>query len=97
VEATAPVPPPPALELEPATTNATPIGVQPAVHDHTRVDAPVYQRAELRPGHIIEGPAIVIEYTATIWVRPGWVLETLPDGALRARRPESDRSTGTGR
>jgi len=35
-------------------------------------DTPVYDRADLRPGHWIDGPAIVIEATSTTVVEPGW-------------------------
>ncbi|WP_300296138.1 hydantoinase B/oxoprolinase family protein [Ferrovibrio sp.] len=35
-------------------------------------DTPVYDRAALRPGETIKGPAIVIEPTSTIVLEPGW-------------------------
>ncbi len=35
-------------------------------------DTPVYDRAALRPGEMIKGPAIVIEPTSTIVLEPGW-------------------------
>ncbi|MEP6996937.1 MAG: hydantoinase/oxoprolinase family protein, partial [Betaproteobacteria bacterium] len=35
-------------------------------------DAPVYARAELRPGDTIAGPAIVAEQNATTVIEPGW-------------------------
>ena len=35
-------------------------------------DTPVYDRAALRPGETIRGPAIVIEPTSTIAIEPGW-------------------------
>ena len=35
-------------------------------------DTPVYDRAALRPGEAIMGPAIVIESTSTIVIEPGW-------------------------
>ncbi|HEY3916676.1 MAG TPA: hydantoinase B/oxoprolinase family protein [Stellaceae bacterium] len=34
--------------------------------------APVYERARLRPGERLEGPAIVVEANATTVVEPGW-------------------------
>jgi 5-oxoprolinase (ATP-hydrolysing) len=35
-------------------------------------DAPVYVRAELRPGDRIEGPSVVAEQNATTVIEPGW-------------------------
>ena len=42
-------------------------------------DIPLYQRAELQVGHIVSGPAIIIEATGTIIVEQGWL------GALNRR------------
>ncbi|MDE2164836.1 MAG: hydantoinase B/oxoprolinase family protein [Alphaproteobacteria bacterium] len=54
-------------------------GALPAPLDHVGVftagktwAAPVYARAALAPGHVIDGPAIVVEDTATTVVEPGW-------------------------
>lgn len=41
-------------------------------------DAPVYVRADLRPGDRIDGPAIVVDPTTTIVVEPGWSLAITP-------------------
>jgi 5-oxoprolinase (ATP-hydrolysing) len=38
-------------------------------------ETPVYDRAALKPGHRIDGPAIVIEATSTTIVEPGWQAE----------------------
>jgi N-methylhydantoinase A len=37
-----------------------------------RVEAPVYDRAKLRPGHRFAGPAIVEQYDSCTLVAPGW-------------------------
>ena len=37
-----------------------------------RHDAPVYVRAELRPGDRVAGPAVIAEQNATTVVEPGW-------------------------
>ena len=34
--------------------------------------APVYDRAALKPGQTVEGPAVIVEETATTVVEPGW-------------------------
>ncbi len=54
-------------------------GALPAPLDHVGVftagktwAAPIYARAALAPGHVIDGPAIVVEDTATTVVEPGW-------------------------
>jgi N-methylhydantoinase A len=57
-----------------ASGPATPLGQRP-VHfmEHEGfVDTPVYRRAALAPGHVIEGPAIVEEPTSSIVVPPKW-------------------------
>jgi N-methylhydantoinase A len=47
-------------------------------------------RSDLRAGHVLEGPAIIQEYSATTWLPPGWRMEVdgwgtlhlLPDAAM---------------
>jgi len=36
------------------------------------VEAPIYSRDELTPGHVIDAPAVIIEASATTVVEPGW-------------------------
>ena len=48
--------------------------------------APILEREALRPGQPVDGPAIVVEATATTIVEPGWHAEALADGALVLRR-----------
>jgi N-methylhydantoinase A len=43
-------------------------------------------RAGLQPGATFSGPAIIHEYSATLWVPPGWRVETLQTGSLTAWR-----------
>lgn len=45
-------------------------------------EASVYARDELRPGHTLAGPAIVLERTSTTVVDPGWRAEVLRGGEL---------------
>ena len=49
-------------------------------------DAPVILRADLRPGHRLAGPALVIEPHQTVVVEPGWSLEVSPRDDLILRR-----------
>jgi N-methylhydantoinase A len=43
-------------------------------------------RASLAPGATIAGPAIIHEYSATLWLPPGWRAEALETGSLEAWR-----------
>ncbi len=43
---------------------------------------PVYQRADFEPGDRIDGPAIILEHTATTIVEPGWQAELTRRGDL---------------
>jgi 5-oxoprolinase (ATP-hydrolysing) len=54
---------------------------------------PLHQRAQLRPGDRIRGPAIVTEDNATTVVDQGWAAEVLGHGHLILRRvvPRPDR------
>ena len=39
-------------------------------------------RKDLLAGHTLEGPAIVLEYSSTTWLPPGWRLEVDVWGSL---------------
>lgn len=45
-------------------------------------DVPVWPRAGLGPGHEIDGPAIIVERDAAIWLEPGDRLSVHHDGTL---------------
>jgi 5-oxoprolinase (ATP-hydrolysing) len=49
-------------------------------------EAPVVRRGNLRPGHRLAGPALVIEPHQTVVVEPGWSLEVSPRDDLILRR-----------
>ncbi|MDH3283089.1 MAG: hydantoinase B/oxoprolinase family protein, partial [Gammaproteobacteria bacterium] len=66
-----------------------PIPQRARVHAYcagTRRETPVYHRADLEPGDCIEGPAIILEATATTVVEPGWQAEPSPRNHLILRR-----------
>lgn len=39
-------------------------------------------RQSLLPGHRLEGPALITEYSSTTWVPTGWVVDVMPWGSL---------------
>ncbi len=49
---------------------------------------PRFRRADLAPGHRIEGPALIEEPTATVWLAGGWRLSVAPRGHLLLEREE---------
>ncbi len=66
---------------------------EPAAHSQTRVytggawhATRVFLRADLKPGHAVAGPALVIEPHQTIMVEPGWqATVTAADAVVLAR------------
>lgn len=48
--------------------------------------AALHRREHLRPGALIEGPAILAEQNATTVVDPGWQARLMSDGGLEMRR-----------
>jgi len=53
------------------------------------LDAGIYRRADIRPGDIIKGPAIVAENNATTVVEAGWQAEVTPYNHLVLTRVEA--------
>ncbi|MBI4410379.1 MAG: hydantoinase/oxoprolinase family protein [Gemmatimonadetes bacterium] len=95
VEATAPPPRVPATKLERAPKRAPPRqGTGGVVYEGRRMRATHFERRRLLGGHRIAGPAVVLEYSATTWLPPGWRAEVQESGALlleRAGRAASGR------
>jgi 5-oxoprolinase (ATP-hydrolysing) len=52
--------------------DATPLASVPFHADGQSHQAPVFDRAQLRPGQTVEGPAIILDPTSTTIVEPGW-------------------------
>ncbi|MBW3534554.1 MAG: hydantoinase/oxoprolinase family protein [Gemmatimonadetes bacterium] len=72
--ATAPGPPLEAFPLEDA--EGAPGGAPHRIHFRGEdIDALRVWRQDLRAGHVLSGPALVLEYSATTWLPPGWTLE----------------------
>ncbi len=51
----------------------------------------VHVRERIGSGAIIEGPALIAEYTATTIIEPGWYAEVLRDGSLLLRQREKKK------
>jgi N-methylhydantoinase A len=86
VEAIAEPPAVPAPRLPDADGPPAVVSEQAVHTSGGRVAATVHDRAALRPGHDIRGPAVLIEYSATTWIPQGWTARVLPDGALTVAR-----------
>jgi N-methylhydantoinase A len=81
----APEPPPPARRRAPRSRRA-PAGASHAlVWEGRRLTVPRHEREALAPGTRIEGPALLVEYSSTVLVAPGWRAEVDADGNLRVR------------
>ena len=50
------------------------------------VDTPVIARARLVPGAVVAGPAVIVEYSATTLVPPGWTATVGADAGLLLQR-----------
>ncbi|MDD3312420.1 hydantoinase/oxoprolinase family protein [Pseudodesulfovibrio sp.] len=58
------------------------LGARPAIFGNAPCEAQILNRARLRPGNIISGPAIITEYSATIVLPPGTTATVLPCSGL---------------
>ena len=64
----------------PETVNTPTVSPDPVSHEAMyisaqQVDVPVYDRASLKAGMQLQGPAIISEQTGTIVVEPDWELQ----------------------
>ena len=74
VTAVAPVVPPKILQEVPGSPDASAavLGEKQVWFKQQPHRATLYEREKLRPGHQINGPAIVFQYDTTLVVPPGW-------------------------
>lgn len=83
---------------DPAPAATTPLRVErtaPAWFPGAgRVTAPVVDREDLRPGHTLEGPAIVLEETGTVVIDPGFHARVEAGGLLRLEDRGGDAAQG---
>jgi N-methylhydantoinase A len=85
-EAVAPQPPLPAPVLAPARGRPRPAATGPVLLDGRTVQAEHHRRESLGAGHLLHGPAILLEATATFWLPPHWQGEVLGDGSVLVQR-----------
>ena len=81
-------------DLGAATEVAQPVETVTVYSEGAHHSAPVYDRATLRPGHVLKGPALIFESIATTVIEPGWCAEVASDGTLIVRaqtRPDADK------
>jgi N-methylhydantoinase A len=61
-------------------------GVRPVYFDDGYVEAQVLQRADLGPGEVVAGPAVIEEYGSTVPLHPGFTARVDPLGNLVVTR-----------
>ncbi len=78
-------------ELETATEKAA-VSDESEVYGVGRVVH--YRRVDLKPGPIYEGPALIVEDIATLWLAKGWQMRVSRDGHLLLEKDSSQESSG---
>jgi 5-oxoprolinase (ATP-hydrolysing) len=56
---------------------------------------PHWQRRQLQPGQVLQGPALISDPTSTTLLEPGWQARLLPGGALWLEQPEGAAGADT--
>ncbi len=79
-------------QFEPATQPAEPFATRHVRFDELpeKIETPLFDRALLRPGHVIAGPSVIEQLDSTILVPPGFSAVVGPDLTLRMDVPELD-------
>jgi len=76
----------PALPLSPTpllkADAAPPVEMADAFHEGNEIRVQRVWRRDFLQGHTLKGPAIVLEYSSTTWLPPGWHLEVDMWGSL---------------
>jgi 5-oxoprolinase (ATP-hydrolysing) len=89
-----------AAVLEPAFTprqgTLAPLALHPVFCGNRWQQAPFFDRDELRPGDLIDGPAVIREANATTVVEPGWQAALTPLNHLLLRRKAAHSFTRLG-
>jgi N-methylhydantoinase A len=92
--ATAPGPRVDPVRLDPGE-GPPPTHPHAVVHGGRALDARAVWRRDLRAGHRLPGPALVLDYSATTWVPPEWVLEVDGWGVLHLVSTAGGSRSGT--
>ncbi len=79
--------------LDTGDTAPEPLAIRPVVFNGARIDTPFLQRGELTPGSTIDGPAVILEPTATTVIEPGWQATVNELGDLVLVRVEARSDT----
>jgi N-methylhydantoinase A len=82
VEALAPAAAPFARHGAPPGVASLPVGRDPVHHQGQKLHATRWDREALGAGQVIEGPALVTEYSATLWIPPGVRGMVLEDSSI---------------
>lgn len=77
----------PAIRRRPARNAPVAPALRRVHFDHPG-EAPIHQRADLDPGTVIEGPAVIEEYGSTVPIHPGFSATVDEFGNLEVRRGE---------
>jgi 5-oxoprolinase (ATP-hydrolysing) len=96
VEAVRSRPTPPTRPTVPTGVGSVVDARHPVVMGGRHQDTPFLSRDELSPGTVVEGPAVIVEATATTVVEPGWQL-TIGEGreiVMRRLSPRQNTDLG---
>jgi 5-oxoprolinase (ATP-hydrolysing) len=89
-----------AIAPAPAAAGPQPTGRVPMFVAGSWADVDLFRRADLRPGHVARGAAIIVEDLATTVVEPGWQAAVTGRGDLLLTRavapPARRRASGAG-
>lgn len=87
---------PPRPPRSPVAKKGVSVRAKPATRTDVRVagrdlKAPVYEREELPSTATLTGPALIAEYSSTIWLPPRWKAKVTPGGHLLCNLPTRKR------
>jgi N-methylhydantoinase A len=88
VEALAPAAAPHARWAAPPAAAGGPVGHCAVHHQGQALEATRWDRDALCAGHVLTGPALVTEYSATLWIPPGFGGTVLEDSSIVLERWE---------
>ncbi len=77
---------PPPLPVPPPETGDPVLSRRPVGFGATMLDTPIIARARLAVGAVVTGPAVIVEYSSTTLVPPGWRATVIADAGLFLER-----------